>query len=442
MAGELIDLTALDARDAIARRDISATELMDAQLRWIAAVEPAVGAFAYLDFEGARAAAGSADTAMAAGKASGALHGVPVGIKDIIDTAGMPTENGTPLDAGRRPTRDAEVVRRLRAAGAIVMGKTVTTELGAMHPRGTRNPHDPTRTPGGSSSGSAAAVAARMVALALGTQTNGSVIRPASFCGVVGFKPSFGLIPRTGVLAQAPSLDTVGVFARTVADAALIVDVLAGYEPPDPGSRNAPPPQFLDSVLASAKEPPRLAFVEGPAWNAGEPAMVERLHAFVRELGPLCQPLTLPAIVADSAAATHTIGRVGIANHYRVYYERGREQLSDWMRGAIEEGMRMAEADHGAALEKQRAIGDAVDSVFDRFDALVTPAAPGEAPPIATTGNPAFNSLWSLCGVPAISLPLLKGPHGLPIGVQLVGRRGKDAGLLATAHWLMETAKG
>jgi aspartyl-tRNA(Asn)/glutamyl-tRNA(Gln) amidotransferase subunit A len=240
---DLADLTALDARDRMTRGDFRAVDLCEACLERIALMEPEIGAFVFIDAEHALAQARAADDHRATGRQVGPLHGLPVGVKDIVDTADMPTENGTPIDAGRRPTRDAIVVSRLRGAGAVIMGKTVTTELGSMHPRGTRNPAHPGHTPGGSSSGSAAAVASGMAPLAIGTQTNGSVIRPASFCGIVGFKPTFGLIPRTGVLPQAATLDTVGVFARSVADAALLADVLIGYDASDADTRPSPPPR-------------------------------------------------------------------------------------------------------------------------------------------------------------------------------------------------------
>ena len=229
----LAGLGALDLRDRIAAGATKAVEAVEACLARIEATEPEVQAWAWLEGAHALEQARALDARKGTGRALGPLHGVPVGIKDIIDTARIPTGNGTPIDAGRVPTRDAAIVARLRAAGAVIMGKTVSTELAYMHPGKTRNPHDPARTPGGSSSGSAAAVAAGMVPLAVGTQTGGSVIRPAAFCGTVGFKPTFGAIGRTGVLTQSPSLDTIGVFARDSADAALIADALFGHDPDD-----------------------------------------------------------------------------------------------------------------------------------------------------------------------------------------------------------------
>jgi Asp-tRNA(Asn)/Glu-tRNA(Gln) amidotransferase A subunit family amidase len=437
MRDDLADLDALEARDRMARGEFSALDLCEGCLTRIAEREPEVGAFVWLDADLAREQAKALDDERASGRAAGPLHGLPVGVKDIVDTSDMPTENGTPLDAGRRPSEDAVVVSRLRAAGAVIMGKTVTTELGARHPRGTSNPHHREHTPGGSSSGSAAAVAAGMVPLAIGTQTNGSVIRPASFCGIVGFKPSFGLIPRAGVLPQAPPLDTVGVFARSIGDVALIVDVLGGYDPLDPDTRALPPLRRLETALADQPATPELAFVRTPAWDKAEPATRDRFVKLAEALGPVCEEVALPDIFDDGDRALKTLTNVGIARSYRRYYDRGRQQLSDFMRTTIEAGLAIPAVDYLDALGCQAALRAALDRLFDQYDAIVTPAAPGEAPHgLHSTGDSAFNNLWSLCGVPALTLPLLKGPNGLPLGVQLVGRRGEDAELLRVGQWV------
>ena len=269
MAG-LADLNAVDARERMARGEVTAVELMEALLARIKEKEPAIGAFAFLDEALARNAAKGADLTAAAGEPSARFMASGRGQRTSSTLRDMPTENGTPIDAGRRPGRDATLVQRLRAAGGIVIGKTVTTELAYAHPGKTRNPHDLERTPGGSSSGSAAAVAAGMVPLTIGTQTFGSVIRPASFCGVVGFKPTHGLVPRTGVRVLSEPLDTVGVFARTILDAALLVDALAGYDPANSGTRVGPPPRLLDTALTSPPVTPALAFVRTPAWEVAD----------------------------------------------------------------------------------------------------------------------------------------------------------------------------
>jgi Asp-tRNA(Asn)/Glu-tRNA(Gln) amidotransferase A subunit family amidase len=429
--------SALDLRAAMADGELSATAVAEAFLARIAAREPEVGAFAWLNPDRVLAEARARDEERRLGRPLPPLHGVPVALKDIIDTAGIPTENGTPLDAGRRPEKDAAVVRRIRATGAVLLGKTVTTELGAMHPRGTRNPHHPAHTPGGSSSGSAAAVAAGMSPLAIGTQTNGSVIRPASFCGVVGFKPTFGLIPRTGILPQATPLDTVGVFARSVADAALLADSLIAFDASDPDSTDVAPPQLLDTALSEPPVPPVFAFVRTPSWVLAEADTGAAFEALAARLGSACREEVLPPAFEGAIPAHTTIAFAGIARHYGPYCDRGRERLSETIVRAIEAGRAVTAVDYLAAIELREALYGRLLPIFDRYDAILTPATPGEAPlTLETTGNPAFNSLWSLCGVPAITLPLLTGPKGLPVGVQLVARRGDDGRLLRTARWL------
>jgi Asp-tRNA(Asn)/Glu-tRNA(Gln) amidotransferase A subunit family amidase len=433
----LADLAALDARDRMVRGEFAAVDLVEACLKRIDEREAGIGAFAYIDREHALTQAKALDAWRAAGRATGPLHGLPVGVKDIIDTADMPTENGVPADAGRRPRLDAIVVQRLRAAGAVILGKTATTELGSMFPRGTRNPWNPAHTPGGSSSGSAAAVAAGMAPLAVGTQTNGSVVRPASFCGVVGFKPGFGLIPRTGILPQARSLDTVGVFGRTVADAAMIADALAGYDAGDPDTRVAPPPRLLDTALAAPPVTPALAFVKSPAWELADEATGAGFAELTLALGATVEEVALPDSFGEAAGSVQILILTGIARNYGRYLDRGAE-LSPFMQKSIEDGRRVTAIDYLAALDWQASLKAGLDVLFEKYDAIVTPAARGEAPAsLDTTGDPAFCSLWSLCGAPAVSLPLLEGPNGLPVGVQLIGRWGDDARLLRTARWLV-----
>ncbi|MCB1486098.1 MAG: amidase [Bauldia sp.] len=443
MPNDLADLDAIVARDMMVRGEITAVAYIEALLARIAEREPELHAFVDLEPAFALAQAEACDARRASGGAIGPLHGLAVGIKDIVDTADLPTENGTPLDAGRRPAEDAVVVDRLKHAGAVIIGKTVTTELGARHPRGTRNPHHGEHTPGGSSSGSAASVGAAMVPLAIGTQTNGSVIRPASFCGVVGFKPSFGLIPRTGILPQAPPLDTAGVFARSVVDAALIVDAIAGYDPRDPITRGLAPPHLLDTAMDDPPETPSFAFVKTTHWDLAEPETQAGLTGLVAALAGQCDEVPLPDSIADSDRVLMILTNVGIARNYGSYYDRGADQLSDFMRTMIEESRTIAAVDYLDALDRQVAIKAEIDRFFDRYDAIVTPAAPGEAPHgLDSTGNSAFNNLWSLCGLPAVTLPLLTGTNGLPIGVQLVGRHGEDGELLRTARWLQSFVAG
>jgi Asp-tRNA(Asn)/Glu-tRNA(Gln) amidotransferase A subunit family amidase len=427
---------AADIRDG----RITSAELVGACLGRVDEIDPTVQAWAFLDRDHALKQAEAADRHRKAGKALGPLHGVPVGIKDIFDTADMPTELGSPLWAGRAPRQDAAVVARLRAAGAVIVGKTVTTEYAYYQPGKTTNPHDPGRTPGGSSSGSAAAVAACMVPGAVGSQTNGSVIRPAAFCGVVGYKPTHGLIPRTGALILSRTLDHVGVFGRTVADVALLAETLVGGDEDDPDTRPIARPPLAAVAASDPPLPPRLAFVRSPAWEHAEPVTREAFAELVRALGEAIAEVEVGAGFARAVELHRTIMDVEMAHNLSRDYEKGGDRLSAGLRQLIERGRGRAAVEYMAAIAGIPALNDALDPVFDEYDAIVTPAAPGEAPRgLASTGNPIFCTLWTYLGTPALTLPLLQSPAGMPLGVQLVGRRHNDARLLRTARWLVAT---
>lgn len=436
----LAGLSAVDAQARMAAGEFSATGYAKALLARIDAVDDKVHAWAFLDRGYVLAQAEASDEAHAAGMPAGPLFGLPVGLKDIIDTVAMPTEDGTALHAGRRPDLDAALVRRLRAAGGLGMGKTVTTELATYAPGKTRNPHNFDHSPGGSSSGSAAAVAAGMVPLAVGTQTNGSVIRPASFCGVYGFKPSAGLIGRSGVLTQSPPLDCVGVFGRTLPDVALLAQALAGHDPDDPLTRPMATPPLLQVATSQPPLPPALAWVATPFWDRMAPDAQAAFGELIDLLGQRIAPFDLPASAADAVAWHKTVMEADIAGSFAIEYERGREQLSDSLRGQIERGRAVTAVAYREALARVPILLTGLDPLFEHFDALVTPAALGTAPAgLANTGDPMMCTLWTFLGMPALSLPLLHGENGLPIGVQLVGRRGDDARLLRTANWLART---
>ncbi|MFN7222930.1 MAG: amidase [Paracoccaceae bacterium] len=433
----LTSLGAVVLRDRVASGAMRAVDVVEAYLARIAEVEPQVQAWAWLDGDHALEQARALDARRQAGRAIGPLHGVPVALKDIIDTKGIPTGNGMAVDAGRVPDADAWIVARLRAAGAIILGKTVTTEGAFMHPGKTRNPHNPAHTPGGSSQGSAAAVAAGMVPLAIGTQTGGSVIRPAAFCGVVGVKPSFGMIPRTGILPQSPFLDTVGVFARSVEDAALLIEVLTGYDAADTATEPVPVPRLLDVATSKAPVTPMFAFVRPPGWDQADPQMQGAVEEIAAMLGDQCFEAPLPNF--DEVAAIRQ--RINFAEMAKCYYgleRRGRDQMSDVLRAAMDEGKAVLARDYLAALDWRNLSLAALDPLFERCDAILCPAALGPAPEgLESTGSAIFNGLWTLAGVPAVTVPLFWAENGLPMGLQLVGRRGDDARLLRTARWLM-----
>ena len=436
------ELTAGAAGDAIRRGERTSERLVAACLERIAEAESRVGAWTWLDPDHAMAQARAADALQRSGAPLGALHGIPVGIKDIFDTADMPTENGTVLHAGRRPTEDATAVALLRAAGAVIMGKTVTAELAVHAPGKTTNPHDPQRTPGGSSSGSAAAVAANMVPLAIGTQTNGSVLRPASYCGVYGFKPSHGSISRHGVLKQSLALDHVGVFARSFDDVALIARELLVPDGKDP---DVPPGSGLaldDWQFAQGRQP-RIAFARTPQWPQASAAAQDAFLTLAAQWGGFVRDIELPARFASAIEWHRTIMEADLASSFAVEYASGKERLSPTLREMIERGQRHLAVDYSRARDGMAGLRLALASLFSQWDAVLTPATQGVAPlGLASTGSPMFCTIWTLCGVPAISLPILRGEDGLPLGVQVVAGQGDDANLLRIAKWLVQRRAG
>ncbi|MBL4916159.1 amidase [Szabonella alba] len=442
-AQSLLALGAVELRDRLARGALSAVELVEACLERIAELEPQVQAWAWLDGDHALAQARALDARRQSGRAIGPLHGLPVGVKDIIDTKGIPTANGFAVDAGRVPSEDAVVVARLKAAGAIIMGKTVTTEGAFLHPGKTRNPHDPAHTPGGSSAGSAAAVAALMVPLAIGTQTGGSVIRPAAYCGVVGFKPSFGLIPRTGILTQSPHLDTVGVFALTVAGAALLAEALAGHDTRDPATEPLPAPRLVTTAGARVPVAPTFAMVSLPEGGLACSETSAAMEELAASLGDQVFQTPLPNAFDEAAAIRQRINFAEMAKFYFHVERRGPDLLSDEMRAALEEGKSILARDYLAALDWREVLNAGLDEIFDRCDAILCPATPTAAPEgLSSTGSAVFNGLWTLCGTPAITLPLFHAESGLPMGLQMVARRGDDARLLRNANWMLRHVAG
>jgi Asp-tRNA(Asn)/Glu-tRNA(Gln) amidotransferase A subunit family amidase len=437
MSLPLHELSATEAARRLAAGEISAVDYAQALIERVDAVEPEVLAWTQLDRAALLEQAQRADDRHRRGLAAGPLSGIAVGVKDIIDTRFVLTERGTSLYRGRMPSEDAALVRNLRRAGGLMMGKTVTTELATYAPGKTRNPHHGGHTPGGSSSGSAAAVAAGMVPLAVGTQTNGSMIRPASFCGVVGFKPSFGLIPRSGVLVQSPHLDQIGVFGRRVEDVALLAEALCGDDPADPRAAPMPTPPLLSVAATEPPLPPRLAFVRTAFWSRLDEDARAAFETCAGALGRHSEAIDLPLDIEQAVQTHRLIMEADLAASYADEYARGKEQLSASLRSQIERGQQTRAVDYRRAVESIAGMQAALDEVFDRFDAILTPATLGTAPAgLESTGDPLMCTLWTLTGLPAVSLPLLHGANGLPLGVQLVGRREDDARLLRTARWL------
>jgi len=418
---------------------ITSVELVQACLARVREVDGQIQAWAFLDPEHALAQARAADEYRMSGQPTGALHGVPVGIKDIIDTADMPTENGSVLHAGRTPSRDASVVSLLRAAGAIVMGKTVTTEFATRTPGKTRNPHNPAHTPGGSSSGSAAAVAAGMVPLALGSQTTGSTIRPASYCGVFGFKPTHGLVPRHGMFQLSRTLDHVGLFARSLEDIALLLGELAAHDERDPDSRPRARVPYRDVAAQEPPLAPMFAFLKTPLWDRVDPDAREAFEELVDHLGGRVEEIELVVSIDEVLEWQRAIGGAEMAISLRREWDNGRDKLSPALRSRIEHGRAVRAVDYLGARASIPELAASLTELFEqRYDAILTPAAFGTAPAgLESTGDPAFCALWTLCGMPALSVPLMQSANGLPLGVQLVGARHRDGQLLRAVRWLV-----
>jgi Asp-tRNA(Asn)/Glu-tRNA(Gln) amidotransferase A subunit family amidase len=428
----MIELTATEAAAAIARGAASAEEYTKACLDRIIAIDGEVGAFTHLDAEHALKQARALDRHKSDGGRVGLLHGVPVGIKDIFDTTDYPTECGNPQLKGRRPPADAAAVRRLREAGAVIIGKTVTTEFAYFHPGKTRNPRDLNRTPGGSSSGSAAAVAAGMVPLSIGSQTNGSMIRPASFCGVFGVKPTHGLISRAGALPLSRTLDHVGAFARSIEDLALILDVMVGSDAADPDSKAFTSPNFRAAAAEPPPLPPSYAFVRTPMWDKADAETQSALEDLAKEVG--AQEIDLPADFAQAWPVLRAIMAAEMAFNLGAFADKG--EVSQQFRDLVAEGRAVTAPQYLAALRDAKRYAEGLTYIFEQYaDAIITPSARGVAPEgIQATGDPVFCSLWTLVGFPALNLPLLGNADGLPIGVQLVGAPGRDEKLLRTAR--------
>ncbi|HWP24095.1 MAG TPA: amidase [Candidatus Binatia bacterium] len=431
-------LTASEAARLIRDGTMSSEQYVQACLARIREVDDNIQAWAFLDPDHALAQARALDQLRLEGKPVGALHGVPVGVKDIFDTADMPTENGSPIHAGRTPRRDATAVALLRAAGAVIMGKTVTTEFAYFSPGKTRNPNHPEHTPGGSSSGSAAAVAANMVPLALGSQTNGSTIRPAAYCGVIGFKPTHGWISRHGVLPLSRTLDHAGLFARSIDDIALLAEQLIGYDEKDPDTR---PRARIRLVQIAGEEPPLppvFAFIKTPLWERADQDTREGFAEIIQRLSRQVEEVELFPSALEAWQWHETIMAAEMAFNLDREWKNSRERLSEKLRAQIERGREARAVDYLHALSRIGPVHESFLELFEqRYDAILTPAAPGAAPKgLASTGDPSFCTLWTLCGMPCITLPLLQSADGLPIGVQLVGPRDGDARLLRTARWL------
>jgi Asp-tRNA(Asn)/Glu-tRNA(Gln) amidotransferase A subunit family amidase len=425
----LTSMSAFEAAAAIRAKEISSLELVDACLRRIEERERTVGAWAFIDPEGARAAAQACD----ATEPRGPLHGVPVGIKDVIDTCDMPTTYGSTIHRDHRPGRDAACVSLIRRAGGIVLGKTVSTEFAMYQPSKTVNPHNPDHTPGGSSSGSAAAVADRHVPLALGTQTSGSIIRPAAYCGVIGYKPTIGTFAIEGIKTLAASLDTLGVLSRSLDDLLLMYEVFCGVDL----TAHSLPAREPGQIRLGFWRPP---FAEPSPDADGLSLAIARLRGVGFEVAPVVMPDSFASLNdVHSALMAFEVAR----NHLFEYEPPRRAMLGDSTAAVIEQGWNVSFEAYMRCREQTRQARIAFDQIAQSFDAILVPSAPGEAPAgTSWTGDPVFNRMWSLLGTPALTLPVGKGPNGLPIGVQLVGAHDSDRVLLDVAQCIQSMVSG
>jgi Asp-tRNA(Asn)/Glu-tRNA(Gln) amidotransferase A subunit family amidase len=394
-ASRLNWLPATDAARLIREGAVSAEQLAEACLARVREVDDQVQAWAFLDPEHVLKQARACDAAHREGRASGPLHGVPIGIKDIFDTEDMPTEDGTVLHAGRTPARDATVVAMLRAAGGVIMGKTVTTEL--------------------------------------------ATYTPASLCGVYGFKPTFGLIPRTGALKLSRTLDQVGVFGRALEDVALAAQELVGYDSLDPDTRPRARVAFAAAATEEPPLPPTLAYIRGPVWDRADGETREAFAELAATLDDRLVEIDLPDSARQALDWHQTIMGAEMAANLDREWEKGRERLSSSLQAQLDRGRKVNALDYLRACARIPSLNEGFEDIFERCDVIVTPATPGTAPAgLDFTGDPSFCTLWTLCGMPALCLPLMQGGNGLPLGVQLVGRRGDDARLLRTARWLVD----
>jgi Asp-tRNA(Asn)/Glu-tRNA(Gln) amidotransferase A subunit family amidase len=421
---KLNELDAWQAARLMAKRELRAVDLLHACLDRIAERNDEVHAFTHLDRAHALVQAHALDK----GPVRGLLHGLPIGVKDLFDTIDFPTSYGSPVYGAHRPKVDAAAVALCREAGALVTGKTVTTEFAYFYPGATRNPHDLTRTPGGSSSGSAAAVADSMLPLALGTQTAGSIIRPAAYCGVVGYKPSSGRVPRAGIKSLSETLDTPGGFGRSVRDVALLGAVLTG------DARLGTSPDESAAPRIGLCRTPEWAYVEADTQRAWDTAT-----AALTRVAPALADVALPDDLPDLVALQKEVMAFEMCRALSVERLHHRHQLSLQLQAQLDSGSVISGATHAVNLVRTEIARHRIDALFDRFDVLLAPSAAGEAPVgIDATGDPLFCRGWTLLGLPCVHLPFTRGSNGLPVGLQLVGRWGEDHRLLSSAQWIYD----
>ena len=436
----MIDIFSLKAEElALKIKDsqLTSVEICEKYIERINKFEKDVKAWAHFDKKLLLEKAVEADEYRRSGKPLGPLHGVPVAVKDIVGTLDMPTECGTVIRKGKSYSQNAEIVDLLLAAGAIVMGKTATAELAYLGPPKTTNPHDYSRTPGGSSSGSAAAVASFMAPLSIGSQTGGSIIRPASYCGVVGYKPTYGLISRNGVLKTSEKLDHIGVFGRSVEDVALLSKVLIKKDNFDPATVHYSAENMLEETKKGPLFEPKFIFYKTDYWKNIEKKSREAFEYFIKSFKKNIEVFDNPSYFKDIHKYHQIMYETDLANNFGLYYKKYKKKLSKPMQDAIVKGNKHSAKEYAEALDFMKRSYESYEEVFEDYHGVLSPASPGVAPKsLKTTGSAEFNKVWSYLGTPCISLPLLQGDANMPLGVQLTGAKYDDHRFLGIANWL------
>ena len=441
----MINIFTLSTNELVAKmRDgqISSVEVCKAYIARIDKFEKDVKAWNFFDKKTLLEKAEEADEYRKSGKPLGSLHGLPVAVKDIFGTIDMPTECGTVFRKKMSASQDSEVVNLLKNAGAIIMGKTVTAELAFIHPGKTTNPHDYSRTPGGSSSGSAAAIASQMAPLSIGSQTGGSIIRPASYCGVVGYKPSYGLISRSGVLKTSEKLDTIGVFGKSVEDVALLAKTLIKKDIYDKSTVHFAADNMLEECKKGPIFEPKFIFYKTDNWKNIHKESRDAFDFFIKKFQKNIEVFETPSYFKDIPKYHQVIHETDLANNFQPYYKKDKKKLSKEMRDAIERGMKYSAFEYANAIDFMKQSYESYKEVFEDYHGVITPASSGVADKgLKSTGSADFQKIWTYLGLPAISLPLLTGENNLPLGVQLIGNKLDDLRFLGIANWLEKNCK-
>ena len=438
----IFSLSVSEIAEKIRNSDLNSVDLCKSYIEQINKFEKDVKAWAHFDKKLLLEKAEEADEHRRSGKSVGPLHGIPVALKDIIGTYDMPTECGTVLRKGKTESQNAEIVDLLKSAGALIMGKTNTSELAFLAPPETRNPHDYSRTPGGSSSGSAAVIASHMAPLSIGSQTGGSVIRPASYCGVVGYKPSYGLISRNGVLRTSYHLDHIGVFGKTVEDVALLAKVLIKKDSYDKATIHYSSEFMLEECKKGPMFDPKFIFYKTESWKKIDKKSRESFEFFIKSFKKNIEVFDTPSYFEDIPKYHQIIHETDLANNFQVYYKKDKTKLSKEMREAIERGLKYSAKEYTDAVDFMKQSYESYKEVFEDYHGVITPSSSGVADKgLKSTGSADFQKVWTYLGLPSISLPLLTGENNLPLGVQLVGDKLDDLRFLGVANWLEKNCK-